>query len=109
MITDLDAKIEYVNPRFTQITGYSSAEALGKRPSILKTDLTPVDTYRSLWSTIRAGREWRGEFVNRKGVKAASYDGPTLATRLQDKSMVMVDYANLYDRSMENIIENLRH
>lgn len=48
-------------------------------------------------------------FVNRKGVKAASFDGPTLAARLNDKVISMVDYANLYDRSMEVIIGNLRH
>jgi nitrogen fixation negative regulator NifL len=66
VITDLQGNIEYVNPKFTQITGYSSEEALGKNPRILKTGETPPEQYRRLWETITAGREWRGEFHNRK-------------------------------------------
>jgi hypothetical protein len=48
-------------------------------------------------------------FVNRKGVKAVSYDGPTFASRLQENLMVVVDNSQLYDRSMETIIDKLRH
>ncbi len=66
VITDLDGNIEYVNPRFTQVTGYTSDEALGKNPRILKTDLTPPETHPQLWQTIAQGKEWHGEFVNRK-------------------------------------------
>ncbi len=66
VITDLNGKIEYVNPRFSSVTGYSFDEAIGKNPRILKTDKTPLDTYRQLWDAVTAGQEWRGEFVNRK-------------------------------------------
>ncbi len=66
MIANLEGLIEYVNPRFVQDSGYSSAEVLGKNPRILKTDLTPPETYHRLWKTITAGKEWRGTFVNRK-------------------------------------------
>ncbi|MCA2002701.1 MAG: PAS domain S-box protein, partial [Chloroflexi bacterium] len=66
VITDTAGNIEYVNPRFTQITGYSLKEARGKNPRILKTNKTPPETHRELWETICAGRVWRGEFVNRK-------------------------------------------
>ena len=66
VITNLEGLIEYVNPRFVQDSGYSSAEVLGKNPRILKTDLTPPETYHRLWKTITAGKEWRGTFVNRK-------------------------------------------
>jgi diguanylate cyclase (GGDEF)-like protein/PAS domain S-box-containing protein len=66
IITDPNGNIEYVNPRFTQLTGYSLDEVLGQNPRVLKTDLTPPETHRQLWSTISAGREWRGEFVNHK-------------------------------------------
>ena len=66
VITDTAGNIEYVNPRFTEITGYSLEEALGKNPRILKTKMTPPETHRELWETIRAGKVWRGEFVNRK-------------------------------------------
>ncbi len=66
VITDLEARIEYVNPKFVALTGYSAAEALGQNPRLLKSGETPPERYRELWETITAGREWRGEFHNRK-------------------------------------------
>lgn len=66
VITDTFGKIEYVNPHFTKLTGYSSEEAVGKNPSILKTGETSSDEYRQLWETVLSGVEWRGEFHNRK-------------------------------------------
>lgn len=66
VITDTTGKIEYVNPRFTQVTGYSMEEAIGQNPRILKTDKTPPGTHQQLWESVTVGKEWRGEFVNRK-------------------------------------------
>ncbi|MBQ0720300.1 MAG: EAL domain-containing protein [Gammaproteobacteria bacterium] len=66
MITDASGHIEYVNPKFTQLTGYTRQEAMGKTPRILNTGQAPMATYKKLWSTILAGGEWRGEFRNRK-------------------------------------------
>lgn len=66
IITDTTGAIEYVNPKFTQITGYTSEEVIGKNPRILKSDKTPPDEYARLWRTITAGREWRGEFCDKK-------------------------------------------
>jgi hypothetical protein len=66
VITDRDGRIEYVNPAFTRTTGYSAAEARGQNPRILHSGKTPPETYATLWETVLAGREWRGEFVNRK-------------------------------------------
>ncbi len=66
IITDLDGNIEYVNPKFAELTGYSFEEVLGKNPSILQSGLTPPETYPELWDTIKAGKEWRGVFVNKK-------------------------------------------
>ena len=62
VITDTAGKIEYVNPKFTAITGYTLNEAVGKNPSILKSGKTPRETYTKLWQTITAGQEWRGEW-----------------------------------------------
>lgn len=68
IITDTKARIEYVNPRFTDMTGYTFDEAQGKNPNILKSNQTPAETYRQLWNTLTAGRAWHGEFINcRKG------------------------------------------
>jgi PAS domain S-box-containing protein len=66
VITDPQAKIEYVNPAFTRITGYTFEEVRGKNPDILKSGETPVEVYRDLWQTITAGREWRGILHNRR-------------------------------------------
>ncbi len=66
LITNLDAEIEYVNPRFTQITGYSLDEIKGKNPRILKSDRTSHLVYQDLWQTLTQGQMWQGEFVNQK-------------------------------------------
>jgi PAS domain S-box-containing protein len=66
VITDSLGTIEYVNPKFCEMTGYPAAEAIGKNPRILKSDRNSVEIYEQLWRTITAGNEWRGEFLNRK-------------------------------------------
>ena len=66
VITNTQGVIEYVNPKFTRLTGYTAAEAIGQNPRILKSgDKTPEE-YQELWQTIAAGQEWRGIFHNRK-------------------------------------------
>ena len=66
VITSRDGVIEYVNPKFTRLTGYTLAEAVGQKPSILKSGHTPQHAYETLWQTILDGREWQGEFCNIK-------------------------------------------
>ena len=66
VITDTNGKIEYVNPQFCKVTGYSAEEVLGQNPKILKSGNTTSEEYRKLWETISSGREWRGEFNNKK-------------------------------------------
>ncbi|MHC1744399.1 MAG: PAS domain S-box protein [Syntrophobacteraceae bacterium] len=66
VITDLNGTIEYVNPKFMQTTGYSREEAVGQNPRVLKSGDMEPDGYKALWETITSGREWRGEFHNKK-------------------------------------------
>ncbi len=66
VITDIRGNIEYANPKFLETTGYTPEEALGKNPRILKSGYTSAEDYRDLWKTIKAGGEWRGEFLNKK-------------------------------------------
>jgi PAS domain S-box-containing protein len=66
VITNLRGDIEYVNPKFVELTGYSQAEALGQNPRILKSGETSPDEYKELWRTLCSGNEWRGEFHNKK-------------------------------------------
>lgn len=65
MITNADGVIEYVNPRFTEVTGFSASEAIGRTPAIAKSDSMSRAEYRQLWATLRAGRTWTGTFRNR--------------------------------------------
>ncbi len=66
VMTDLDGHIEYVNAAFTRTTGYQPDEVLGKTPRILKSGETSPTVYRDLWATIRAGKVWHGDLVNRR-------------------------------------------
>lgn len=66
IITNPDGKIEYVNPKFSQISGYSPDEVLGKNPRLLKSGYTSSIEYEDLWKTITSGEEWRGEMYNQK-------------------------------------------
>jgi PAS domain S-box-containing protein len=66
VITDVTGSITYVNPKFTEVTGYTDDEAMGKNPSILKSGMQDREFYSRLWETILSGNEWRGEFHNRK-------------------------------------------
>jgi phosphoserine phosphatase RsbU/P len=66
VITDKYGSIEYVNPKFSNLTGYSFNEVMGHNPRILKSGKQSPDFYRELWGTISSGREWRGEFHNLK-------------------------------------------
>ncbi len=66
MITDTSARIEYVNPKFTEVTGYTLVEIIGKSSGFLKSGKTPPETYNELWQTLRAGKPWTGMFLNKK-------------------------------------------
>lgn len=66
IITDSQGKIEYVNPKFTSLTGYLPSEVVGKSPSFLKSGIHPKEFYDGLWQTITAGKEWHGNFYNKK-------------------------------------------
>jgi PAS domain S-box-containing protein len=66
LITNPQAKIEYINDAFCKISGYSKDELIGKNPRILKSGKTPRHTYTSLWNTISNGKTWKGIFYNKK-------------------------------------------
>ncbi|MBL9195562.1 MAG: PAS domain S-box protein [Opitutaceae bacterium] len=66
MITDLEGKIEYVNESFTETTGYTTADLLGKNPRVIKADEQPASVFHELWETLRRGHTWQGELLNRR-------------------------------------------
>lgn len=66
VITNLEGKIEYVNPAFSKLTGYTFDEAVGQNPKILKSGYTSDQEYTNLWKDITHFKEWHGEFLNKK-------------------------------------------
>jgi len=66
VITDMDGNIQYVNPKFTEVSGYTFEEAIGKNSKFLKSGKTNSSVYVELWNTILSGKDWRGEFINKK-------------------------------------------
>ena len=66
VITNLEGLIEYVNPKFSEMTGYTQAEALGQNPRMLKSGQTPPEHYQQLWQALRSGKEWCGVFHTRR-------------------------------------------
>jgi PAS domain S-box-containing protein len=66
IITNTQGIIEYVNPQFTRITGYTADEIIGQELHILKADQPALDTHKQAWQIIMSGQEWHGEFQNRK-------------------------------------------
>lgn len=78
VITDINGVIEYVNPVFEAITGFSRREALGRTPRIVKSGMHGPDFYAELWSTLRSGKEFRAVFVNRKKNGDIYYEEETI-------------------------------
>ncbi|MDA3869185.1 MAG: EAL domain-containing protein [Gammaproteobacteria bacterium] len=66
MITDLKGEIEYVNPQFCKVTGYSAEEVIGKNPRFLSSGSTPSQQYASMWNAMQEDRIWSGEIYNKK-------------------------------------------
>jgi PAS domain S-box-containing protein len=66
VITDINGTIEYVNPKFAEITGFTFEEAIGNNLRILKSGQHHISLYKNLWETILSGNEWRGELYNKK-------------------------------------------
>ncbi len=65
-ITDTDGNIEYVNSSFERVTGYTSAEVMGRNPWMLESGSPSMARYREMWPAVTAGRSWEGEFRNRR-------------------------------------------
>ncbi len=88
IITDIRGNIEYVNPKFSEITGYSSDEVIGKNPRILKSGEMPAERYKELWNIISSGGIWRGEFHNRKKNGELYWEWGTLTSIKNDNGQI---------------------
>lgn len=85
LITDPKGNIKYVNPMFERVTGYSSAEVLGKNPRMLSSGTLQPEDYRDLWAAITAKKIWHGEFVNRNKDGTLFYESASISPILDDQ------------------------
>lgn len=88
IITDASGAIEYINPYFTATTGYALEEVRGRNPRLLSSGETPPDRYRLLWQTISSGREWRGEFHNRRKDGTLFWEAATIGPIIGDDGRI---------------------
>ena len=103
VITDIDARIIYVNAAFTATSGYTREEVLGQNPSVLKSGDTPPEVYREMWETLRAGKTWRGEFLNQRKDKSQYVERATISPVRQDDGKI-----TQYVAAKEDITEQRR-
>jgi PAS domain S-box-containing protein len=80
VMTNKEGNIEYVNPKFTEITGYQPEEAMGKNPRILQSGKQSKEFYKELWDAILKGEEWNGVFINKKKDGELFYEGASISS-----------------------------
>lgn len=91
VVTDLEGTIQYVNPAFEQVTGYSRLEAVGRNPRILKSGRQDEVFYKNLWDTIARGETWSGRFVNRRK-DGTLYTEEATISPVRDEKGAIVNY-----------------
>jgi len=108
IITDPEGIIEYVNPKFTELTGYSLEETIGKTPGILKSGKHSPAFYKELWDTILSGKNWFGEFQNRKRNSDLYWESAVISPLLDDQNRIAHFIAVKEDiTDKKNLLENL--
>ncbi len=109
LITDTDGVIEYVNPSFTRLTGYSAEEAIGQKTSLFKSGQTPASVYIDMWETIKAGKIWKGDLLNRRK-DGEIYWEETFIAPLFDQYGNIVNYISIKeDISARKEIDEILH
>lgn len=111
LLTDVDGRIVWTNPAFTQITGWPLEEILGRKPDVLKSSLQRDAFYRQMWETILAGGVWRGELYNRRKDGSIYLEEMTITPVRSDKGVITHFVAIKEDltsrRRQEDLIRNL--
>ncbi|WP_157268584.1 PAS domain S-box protein [Azohydromonas aeria] len=96
IITDTEGHIEYVNEAFVRQSGYGRDEVVGRNPRLLQSGRTPAETYAALWSALRAGRSWQGDFVNRRR-DGSEYIDSALVTPLRGEDGAVTHYVSVQE------------
>lgn len=106
VVTDTKGNIEYVNPRFTETYGYTQEEIIGKHTRILKSGYTSPEEYKTLWSTIKAGKTWVGEFKNRKKDGTYLWEQASIGPIVNERGKI-INYVAIKEDISE--LKNLEH
>lgn len=101
--TDTTGRIEYVNPAFEKVTGYTSEEVLGKNPRFLKSGQLSTEFYEEMWSVLKAGDTWRGQFIN-KAKDGAIYIESASISPVRDSQGKIISFVAV-KRDMTKTIE----
>jgi PAS domain S-box-containing protein len=88
VMTNLEGEITYVNPKFTELTGYTAKQAIGKNPRILKSGKTPPLVYKELWKRISSGQDWTGEFINKRANGELFWEKAYMSPLFEDSKIV---------------------
>lgn len=88
VILDLEKTIEYVNPKFTENTGYEADEIIGRKSRVLRSGKAPASLYEELWNTIRAGKTWKGELHNKRKDGSFYWDRTSITGIKNDKGEI---------------------
>ncbi|MCB1176115.1 MAG: PAS domain S-box protein, partial [Leptospiraceae bacterium] len=94
MITDISGRIDYVNQSFTDITGYSYEEVIGRKPNILKSGFHEIDFYKNLWSTVLEGKTWSYEMRNRKKDGSLYWEKNTISP-IKDQNGKIINFFSI--------------
>lgn len=89
IITDINGLINYVNPKFEKISGYTLEEVKGKNPNILKSGYTSASEYSLLWDSIKNGKNWQGEFLNKNKKGELYWEFATISAIKNDKGEII--------------------
>lgn len=109
VIVDPSGRIEYVNPTFTKVSGYSIEESIGKNPRILKSGKMAVEVYHDLWATLKRGETWEGEFLNRRKNGELYWESTTISP-IRDRSGQVIHFlANKEDITLRKKAESQLH
>ncbi|MBF0377858.1 MAG: PAS domain S-box protein [Desulfamplus sp.] len=109
VITDVNGNIEYVNRKFTQVTGYSRKEAVGQNPRILNAGHRAKSYFTNLWNTILNGKEWKGEFVNKKKNGEIYWEAASISPVLDENGKILYFVAMKEDiTARKKIMEELK-
>jgi PAS domain S-box-containing protein len=88
VISDAEGNIEYVNPKFTFVTGYEYDDVIGKNTSMMRSGVHNQSFYQDMWDTLTAGKEWRGEICNKTKAGALYWESASISPIRNEKSII---------------------